>query len=103
MDKIIVEAVITLAVCLAWYAWQRYVKPWLTEHRLYEAAEIAVQSAEAIYGRYHGKDKLQEALNQLKAIGFDIEADDVLNAVRAAWQRLNTSQIAAGEKTISIN
>lgn len=101
MDKIIMEAAITLAVCLVWYAWQRYVKPWLNEHHLYEAAEIAVLSAEALYGRYHGNDKLQEALNQLKAAGFDIEAEDVLNAVRAVWQKLNTSQIASGEKEAS--
>ena len=100
MEKIILEAVITLAVCLAWYAWQKYVKPWLTQHRLAEAAEIAVDAAEAIFGRYHGEEKLQEALEQLEAAGFDITAEDVLNAVKAAWQRLNTSQIAAGEKQV---
>ena len=54
MEKYILEAVITLVVCLGWYAWQKYVKPWLEQHRLVEAAEVAVDAAEAIFGRYHG-------------------------------------------------
>lgn len=98
MDKILMEVVITIAVALVWYAWVKYVKPWIETNHLMAAAEIAVSAAEAMYGRYHGEQKLKEALNQLKDSGWDIEADDVLNAVRAAWQRMNTSQIAAGEK-----
>ena len=100
MEQMLVEAFFVLFTVLAWFAWHRYVQPWLEEHHLIEAAEVAVAAAEAIYGRYHGEEKLQEALNQLKEAGFDISADNVLNAVKAAWQRLNTSQIAAGEKQV---
>ena len=98
MDKIIMEIIITVAVAAVWYAWHRYIKPWLETNHLMEAATIAVSAAEALYGRYHGEEKLETALAQLKEAGWDITRDDVLNAVRAAWQKMNTSQIAAGEK-----
>ena len=98
MEKIIMEIVITVAVAAVWYAWHRYIKPWLETNHLMEAATIAVSAAEALYGRYHGAEKLEVALAQLKEAGWDITRDDVLNAVRAAWQKMNTSQIAAGEK-----
>jgi hypothetical protein len=38
------------------------VIPWLKERQLYEAAMIAVNAAEAVYGRYHGEEKLAAAL-----------------------------------------
>ena len=98
MDKIIMEIIITVAVAAVWYAWHRYIRPWLETNHLMEAATIAVSAAEALYGRYHGAEKLEVALAQLKEAGWDITRDDVLNAVRAAWQKMNTSQIAAGEK-----
>ena len=98
MDKIIMEIIITVAVAAVWYAWTKYIKPWLETNHLMAAATIAVSAAEALYGRYHGAEKLEVALVQLKEAGWDITRDDVLNAVRAAWQKMNTSQIAAGEK-----
>ena len=101
MNTIFMEALMTLLSCFALYAWQKYVKPWLVQHRLLEAAQVAVEAAEAIYGRYHGEDKLQKALDQLAELGFDISAAEVVNAVRAAWKRLNTEQIASGEKTVT--
>lgn len=103
MDKIIMEIIITVAVAAVWYAWHRYIKPWLETNHLMEAASIAVSAAEALYGRYHGAEKLEVALAQLKKAGWDITRDDVLNAVRAAWQKMNTSQIAAGEKEANAN
>ena len=102
MDKIIMEIIITVAVAAVWYAWYRYIKPWLETNHLMEAATIAVSAAEALYGRYHGAEKLEAALAQLKEAGWDITSDEVLNAVRAAWQKMNTSQIAAGEKEVSV-
>lgn len=101
MDKIIMEIIITIAVAAVWHAWHHYIKPWLEINHLMAAATIAVSAAEALYGRYHGAEKLDAALAQLKEAGWDITREDVLNAVRAAWQKMNTSQIAAGEKEAS--
>lgn len=101
MDKIIMEIIITIAVAAVWYVWHHYIKPWLETNHLMAAATIAVSAAEALYGRYHGAEKLDAALAQLKEAGWDITREDVLNAVRAAWQKMNTSQIAAGEKEAS--
>lgn len=98
MYQTIFEALAILLVTLCWFAWNKYVKPWLVSHHLYEAATIAVSAAEAIYGRYNGDQKLEEALEQLRKAGWDVSSASVINAVKAAWQKLNTSQIAAGEK-----
>lgn len=40
----------------------KHVIPWLKERQLYDAAMIAVNAAEAVYGRYHGEEKLAAAL-----------------------------------------
>ncbi len=37
--------------------------PWLKDKNLYEAATVAVDAAEALYGRYHGEQKLIAALD----------------------------------------
>ena len=75
-----------------------YVIPWLKSKNLYEAAVIAVNAAEALYGRYHGEDKLRAALNMLKEKGYSIEDAEVINAIRAAWKQLDMAMYNDGEK-----
>lgn len=63
-----------------------------------EAATIAVRAAEKAFGRFHGAEKLQMALEALKGMGLNIDSKVVLDAVDAAWVSLNNEQIAAGIK-----
>ncbi len=46
--------------------------PWLKEKNLHDAAIVAVGAAEALYGRYHGDEKLEYAINSLRDKGYDI-------------------------------
>jgi len=41
----------------------KQIIPWLKERKLYDAAMVAVNAAEALYGRYHGEEKLAAALD----------------------------------------
>lgn len=75
-----------------------HVIPWLKSKNLYEAAVIAVNAAEALYGRYNGEDKLRAALNMLKEKGYKLEDAEVINAVRAAWKQLDIAMYNDGEK-----
>jgi hypothetical protein len=72
--------------------------PWLEQHNLLEAANTAVEYAEAALGRYNGDDKLKMALAYLQRNGWNIESENVLAAVQAKWQELNLAQITAGVK-----
>lgn len=74
--------------------------PWLKSKNLYEAAVIAVNAAEALYGRYHGEEKLNAALDMLKDKGYKIENAQVINAVKAAWKQLDIAMYNDGEKYI---
>jgi hypothetical protein len=74
--------------------------PWLKSKNLYEAAVVAVEAAEALYGRYKGEDKLKAALDQMKAQGYDVESERVIAAVQAAWKQLDTAMHASGEKEL---
>ena len=97
----ITDVLIVAIAALVGWAWKVYIQPWLIDHHLTEAAEIAVRAVEAIYGRYNGEEKLQAALKRLEDSGFDIDAQGVLDAVKAAWQKLNSEMIANGEKAIT--
>ena len=79
--------------------WMRYVRPWLEKRDMIDAAKIAVGAAEAMLGRYLGENKLKYALNRMKDMGFNIESEVVLDALRAAWKQLDLKQLASGEKT----
>lgn len=74
--------------------------PWLKSKKLYDAAVIAVNAAEALYGRYHGEEKLVAALNMLKEKGYKIDDAEVRNAVQAAWKQLDMAMYNDGEKYI---
>ena len=99
--EIVVAAIMLLAVilsgALAW-AWSKWVKPWLVEHNLYETAEIVVHAVEAILGRHMGEEKWTLAIKKMKDAGFNVDDARVLDALRAAWKKLDLSQIMAGEK-----
>lgn len=75
-----------------------YVNPWLEQHDLTEAAEIVVNAVEALLGRYTGDDKWQLALEKMEALGWNVDAQQVIDALKAAWQKLNLKQIEAGVK-----
>lgn len=77
---------------------RRYVVPWLKSNNLMEVAKYAVQAAEAIYGRSNGDEKLKKALDLMKEKGFDVNSDEVLNAIKAAWKQMDIDQVAAGIK-----
>lgn len=79
--------------------WTRYVRPWLEKRDMIDAAKIAVEAAEAMLGRYLGEDKWKYALNRMKEMGFNIESEVVLDALKAAWKQLDLKQLASGEKT----
>lgn len=74
------------------------INRFLEDHNLTAAAEIAVKSAEALWGRYHGAEKLASVKSALEAKGYKIDDEKVMNAIRAAWQMLNMNQIGAGVK-----
>ena len=79
--------------------WMRYLRPWLEQRDMIDAAKIAVEAAEAMLGRYLGEDKWAYALNKMNDMGFNIESDGVLDALKAAWKQLDLKQLASGEKT----
>lgn len=72
--------------------------PWLKQHNLLVAAQVALEYAEAVVGRFNGEEKLKLALTVLESKGWDIDSDTVLQAVKAKWLELNLAQVAAGVK-----
>lgn len=72
--------------------------PWLKSRNLLDAAQVAVNAAEAIYGRYHGSEKLTHALDSLKEKGFNVSSTAVRQAVESAWKQLDEAMYASGEK-----
>ena len=78
--------------------WVRYVRPWLEQRDLTDAAKIVVEAVEALLGRYCGEDKWKLALEKMQERGFSIDSDIVMDALRSAWKRLDIDQMASGEK-----
>lgn len=91
----------TAASALLGRVWVMYVKPWLEQRDLSDAAKIVVEAVEALLGRYCGEDKWKLALEKMQERGFNIDSDIVLDALKAAWQQLDMAMIAAGEKKIN--
>ena len=73
------------------------VIPWLKQRNLLTAAQVAVEYAEGVVGRFNGEQKLQIALSIMESKGW-VKSDEVLQAVKAKWVELNLQQIAAGVK-----
>lgn len=59
---------------------------------------MAVRAAETLIGAGRGEEKWKMVLEKLSALGLDINADAGLDAVKAAWHKLNLQQILAGIK-----
>ena len=78
--------------------WVKYVRPWLEQRDLTDAAKIVVEAVEALLGRYCGEDKWKLALEKMRERGFNIESDIVMDALRSAWKQLDIHQMASGEK-----
>jgi len=71
--------------------------PWLKQRNLLATAQVAVEYAEGVVGRFSGKEKLQLALTVMESRGW-IMSDEVSQAIKAKWVELNIAQIAAGVK-----
>ena len=93
-----ISLIAALLYGLILYAWKKYIKPWLVQSDLGEVAMIVVEAVEAIVGRGNGEKKLDLALEKMKAYGYNIDNEVVLDAVRSAWKKLDLNQIMAGEK-----
>ena len=102
--EIVVAVIALCAVALSGvmtWAWHRYVKPWLLEKGLYETAEIVVYAVEAILGRHTGEEKWRLAVQKMTEAGFNVDEAQVLDALRAAWKKLDLSQLISGEKEVA--
>ena len=91
----------TAASALIGRVWVRYVKPWLEQRDLTDAAKIVVEAVEALLGRYCGEDKWKLALQKMADRGFYTDSQQVTDALKAAWKQLDMAMIAAGEKKIN--
>lgn len=80
--------------------WVRYVKPWLEQRDLTDAAKIVVEAVEALLGRYCGEDKWKLALQKMAERGFYTDSQQVIDALMSAWKQLDMAMIAAGEKDV---
>ena len=80
--------------------WVKYVKPWLSQRDLTDAAQIVVEAVEALLGRYCGEDKWKLALEKMADRGFYTDSQQVIDALKAAWKQLDMAMIAAGEKDV---
>lgn len=87
-----------ILTALASYVWKTWVQPWIEEHQLEEEAAIVVNAVEALLGRYQGQAKWELALKKMQERGWNINVQEVLDAVKAAWQLLDLKQISAGVK-----
>ena len=88
----------TAASALLGRVWVKYVKPWLEQRDLTDAAKIVVEAVEALLGRYCGEDKWKLALEKMQERGFNIDSDIVMDALRSAWKQLDIAQMESGEK-----
>lgn len=86
-----------LGACLR-QVWVKYVRPWLEQRDLSDAARIVVDAVEALLGRYCGEDKWRMALRKMQERGFNVDEEQVVDALHAAWYQLNQAMILSGEK-----
>lgn len=90
----------TAASALLGRVWVKYVKPWLSQRDLTDAAKIVVEAVEALLGRYCGEEKWELALQKMADRGYYIDSQQVIDALKAAWKQLDMAMIAAGEKNV---
>lgn len=80
--------------------WVKYVRPWLEQRDLTDAAKIVVEAVEALLGRYCGEEKWELALQKMADRGYYTDSQQVIDALKAAWKQLDMAMIAAGEKDV---
>ena len=90
----------TAASALLGHVWVKYIRPWLEQRDLTDAAKIVVEAVEALLGRYCGEDKWKLALEKMADRGFYTDSQQVIDALKAAWKQLDMAMIAAGEKDV---
>ena len=90
----------TAASALLGRVWVKYVRPWLEQRDLIDAAKIVVEAVEALLGRYCGEDKWKLALQKMAERGFYTDSQQVIDALMSAWKQLDMAMIAAGEKDV---
>ena len=90
----------TAASALLGRVWVKYVRPWLEQRDLTDAAKIVVEAVEALLGRYCGEEKWKLALQKMADRGFYTDSQLVIDALKAAWKQLDMAMIAAGEKDV---
>lgn len=90
----------TAASALLGRVWVKYVRPWLEQRDLTDAATIVVDAVEALLGRYCGEDKWKLALQKMAERGFYTDSQQVIDALMSAWKQLDMAMIAAGEKDV---
>lgn len=90
----------TAASALLGRVWVKYVRPWLEQRDLTDAAKIVVEAVEALLGLYCGEEKWRLALEKMTDRGFYTDSQQVIDALKAAWKQLDRAMIAAGEKDV---
>lgn len=90
----IVNAVIALVALLI----TAFVIPWLKKkaagcdmEKLLSWVNIAVAAAEQLYTTVQGDEKKQYALDFLKAKGYEVDSEDINNAIEAAVLELHNA------------
>lgn len=94
----LVGVIASAFLALLGYYGRKYAKPWLQETRLTALAQELVRAAEARFGRQQGEKKLHAVFDWLRDRGIDINRDEVIQAVMAAWQDLDLHMIEIGIK-----
>ena len=97
---LVVAVIGTAASALLGRVWVKYVRPWLEQRDLIDAAKIVVEAVEALLGRYCGEDKWKLALQKMAERGFYTDSQQVIDALMSAWKQLDMAMIAAGEKDV---
>lgn len=82
---------------LGWLA-ERYLIPWLKEHRLMNIAVEMVLAAEAKFGRNNGMEKLNQVLDWMDDKNLHVDKETIRRTVDAAWQNLDLRMIELGLK-----
>lgn len=115
-DVLITLLLLVIAIIVAFltFLWKKWLRPWLEQAGLTDLfdefigwffdfgvqhiAQLVVHSVEAAMGRGNGEGKWEEALRKMKKWGFRIDDERVIDALKAAWKKLDLAQLMAGEK-----
>ena len=96
---LVLTALSVAAIAFVHDLWTKYIKPWLIERKLYDAAVQVVYAVEAELGRGNGESKLIFALNRMHERGYII-SDSTKESIRAAWLELDMSMVSSGVKEL---